>query len=182
MADAYEVALFLHIVGVFGIAGAVVSFWIAMSVLRRIGTVQEMRSWTVLAVWSDRGFPVSALLVLVAGAYMVEDVWSWGDGWINTSLIALVVMGALGGMLMTPRVRKIHEAADAAADGAVPESVRGLVNDPVLWATLHAFTLGLVAVIWNMTTKPGDAQAGIIILLGFVLGAASALPMFSRAR
>lgn len=176
MPDGYEIALFFHIVGVFGVAGAAVSFWIGMSVLRRIATVEESRSWATLAVWSDRAFPVSALVVIAAGAYMVEDIWSWGDGWINTSLIALIVMGALGGMLMTPRVRKIHEAAHGAPLGAVPADMRRLINDPILWGTLHSFTLGLLAIIWNMTTKPSDAQAGTVILLAFLLGAASALP------
>jgi uncharacterized membrane protein len=183
MADNYEIALFLHIVGVFGIAGAAVSFWIAMSVMRRIPTVQEMRSWSTLAVWSDRAFPASAVLVILAGAFMVEDVdWGWGTGWINTSLIALILMGAGGGLLMTPRVRKIHEAAAATPDGPVPSEIRDLVNDPILWGTLHAFTLGLFGIIWNMTTKPGDAQSGTVILLAFVLGAASAYPMFLRGR
>ena len=180
MADGYEVALFLHILGVFGIAGASVSFWIAMSVLRRIGTVQEMRSWTTLAVWSDRGFPVASVLVLAAGAYMVEDVWSWGDGWINTSLIALVVMGAGGGLLMTPRVRAIQQAAASAADGPVSAELRRLTEDPILWGTLCAFTGALLALIWNMTTKPGDAQSGMVLLAGFVAGAAAS--MLLRAR
>lgn len=70
----------------------------------------------------------------------------------------------------------------AAPDGQVSAELRDLVNDPILWGTLHAFTLGLFAIIWNMTTKPSDAQAGAVILLGFVLGAASAYPMFMRSR
>ena len=51
----YEWGLFLHIIGVFGIAGAAASFWVAMSVMRRLGTVQELRSWSTAAVWTDRG-------------------------------------------------------------------------------------------------------------------------------
>lgn len=182
MSDTYEIALFFHIVGVFGLAGAAVTFWVGMSVLRRIGTIQEMRSWATLAVWADRGFPAASVLVIIAGAYMVEDIWSWGDGWINTSLIALIIMGAGGGILMTPRVGAIRRAADIAAPGPVPESVRHLVEDPVLWATLHAFTLGLFAIIWNMTTKPGDAESGVIVLLAFIIGALSALPRAMRSR
>lgn len=182
MPDNYDIAMFLHIVGVFGIAGAAVSFWIAMSVMRRIGTTREMRSWATLAVWADRGFPIASILIVAAGIYMVEDRWTWDAGWMNTSLIALIVMGAGGGILMTPRVAKIHGAVAAAPDAAVGDDIRRLVNDPILWATLHAFTLGLFAIIWNMTTKPGDSQAGTIILLAFVIGAVSALPRAMRAR
>ena len=54
----YEWGMFFHIIGVFGIAGAAASFWVAMSVMRagarRIGTVQELRSWSTAAVWTDR--------------------------------------------------------------------------------------------------------------------------------
>jgi len=182
MPDGYEIALFLHIVGVAGLFGAAAAFWVAMMALRRLATAQECRSWATLAVWSDRAFPVSSLLVLAAGAYMVEDIWNWGDGWINTSLIALIIMGAGGGLLITPRVRRIDQALRTAADGAVSADVRSLVNDPVLWGTLHAFTLGMFAIVWNMTVKPGDAQAGTVVLLAFVLGAVSALPMAARER
>ena len=59
-----------------------------------------------------------------------------------------------------PRVRRIRQAAAAAPDGPVSPELRRLINDPVLWGTLHAFTLALLATVWNMTTKPGDAQAG----------------------
>ena len=128
-------------------------------------------------------FPISMILVILAGIYMVEDGdIGWSTGWMNTSLIALIIMGAGGGMLMTPRVGAIRKAADAAPDGPVPADITSKINDPILWGTLHAFTLALFAIIWNMTTKPGDAQAGIIILLAFVIGAASAIPMAARQR
>ena len=182
MPDNYYIALFLHIVGVFGVAGAAVSFWIAMSVLRRLGTIGEMRSWVTMARLTDRAFPIAAALVIAAGIFMVEDRWTWDAGWMNTSLIALVVMGAGGGLLMTPRVVRICAAVSAAPDGPVTDEIRRLVNDPILWATLHAFTLGLFAIIWNMTTKPGDSQAGTVVLLAFVFGALTAVPRFMRER
>lgn len=183
MPDSYYIGEFLHIVGVFGIAGAATSFWIEMSWMRRTKTVQELRPLAAMAVWSDRLFPISMVLVILAGIYMVEDGdIPWSTGWMNTSLIALIIMGAGGGMLMTPRVGAIRGAVDVLPDGVVPDKVTAQINDPILWATLHAFTLGLFAIIWNMTTKPGDAQAGIVILLAFVIGAASAIPMFARQR
>lgn len=182
MPDNYYIALFLHIVGVFGVAGSAISFWIAMSVMRRIGTIREMRSWATMAVWTDRGFPLAAVLVIAAGIFMVEDRWTWDAGWMNTSLIALIAMGVGGGLLMKPRVARIHDAVTSAPDGPVGDDIRRLVSDPILWATLHAFTLGLFAIIWNMTTKPGDSQAGTVILLAFVIGALSALPRAMRQR
>jgi hypothetical protein len=183
MPDSYYIGEFFHIVGVFGIAGAAISFWIEMSWMRRTKTVQELRPLASMAVWSDRMFPVAIILVILAGIYMVEDGdIGWGTGWMNTSLIALIIMGAGGGMLMTPRVGRIRAAADEAPDGPVPDGIREQINDPILWGTLHAFTLALFAILWNMTTKPGDAQAGTVILLAFVVGAASAIPMAARQR
>jgi hypothetical protein len=181
MPDGYELALFLHIVGVFGIAGAATSELLSLSWMRRVTTVAEARPLSLLAVWTDRAFAVAAVLVLAAGIYMVEDAdWGWGTGWMNTSLIALIIMFAGGALLLTPRVGAIHKALDGAPDGPIPDDVREKIGDPLLWGTLHAFALALIAIIWNMTTKPGDAQAGIIILLAFVVGAASAIPMAMR--
>ncbi len=183
MPENYEIALFLHIVGVFGVAGAATSFLLVMAWMRRATNVQTLRPLSTMAVWADRMFPAAAVLVLIAGIFMVEDLdWGWGIGWINTSLIALIVMGAGGGILMTPRVAEIRKAVDAAPDGSVTDDIRTKINDPILWGTLHAFTLGLFAIIWNMTTKPGDAQAGTVILLAFVVGAASVIPMTQRAK
>lgn len=182
MPENYEIALFLHIVGVFGVAGAATSFLIVMSWMRRATTVQALRPLSTIAVWTDRAFPVAAILVLIAGVFMVEDAnWGWGTGWVNTSLIALIAMGVGGGVLITPRVGKIEKAVAAAPDGAVTGEIRSAVNNPILWGALHAFTLGLFGIIWNMTTKPGDAQAGTVILLAFVIGAASVIPMTRRA-
>ena len=181
MPEAYEWGLFFHIIGVFGIAGSATSFWIVMSWMRRATAVQDLRPLSSIAVWTDRMFPVAMVVVILAGIYLVEEGdWGWGTGWMNTSLIALIVMGAGGGILMTPRVGAIRSAVEAAPDGPVPGDITSKINDPVLWGTLHAFTLGLFAIIFNMTTKPGDAAAGTIILLAFVIGAASAIPMAAR--
>ena len=49
-------------------------------------------------------------------------------------------------------------------------------SDPVLWGTPHAFTLDLLAVVCNMTTKPRGGQAGTVVLLGFVVGEGSVVP------
>jgi hypothetical protein len=180
MPDNYFIALFLHIVGVFGIAGAATISWLALMVMQRLRTVQEVRSWATVAVWADRAFPVAAVLVIAAGVFMVEDRWEWGDGWMNVSLAALVIMLAAGGLLLTRRVAAIHRDAEAAGDGPVPAELRRQINNPLMWGTLHAFALGLIGIVWNMTTKPEDAQAGMVIVLAFVFGAAIGFALSSR--
>jgi len=40
----------------------------------------------------------------------------------------------------------------------------------------------MLGIIWNMTTKPGDAEAGIVIIVSALVGAGSAVPMISRRR
>jgi hypothetical protein len=98
------------------------------------------------------------------------------------SALALIASAAVGLHVNTSKMNTIHAAADAAPDGPIPESVSGLVNDPVLFASVHALTLVTVGIIWNMTTKPGDIQAFLAIVLLAAAGVASAYPMYQRQR
>jgi hypothetical protein len=92
----------------------------------------------------------------------------------------LMAIGAL--KINTLKMNDIHRAAEDAADGPVPRDLAALVADPVLFAVTHAITVGMLGIIWNMTTKPGDAEAGLVILLSAIVGAGSAIPMISRRR
>jgi uncharacterized membrane protein len=181
MPSSYEWALFLHLLGVFLMAGGAVSFHVILTFMRRSNTVQEVRLWANTGVIVEKIFPVATIVLLITGIWLVEDVgFEWGDGWINVSLIGLILIAAAGGLINTRKTAAIDRAAADAPDGPIPQVLAAQINDPVLFATTHALTLGVLAIIWNMTTKPGDAQAGIVFVLAIIIGAASAYPMVQR--
>ncbi|MEX2226979.1 MAG: DUF2269 family protein [Dehalococcoidia bacterium] len=181
MPESYEWALFFHLLGVFLISGAAVSSVLVLAFMRRSRNVQELRLWANLAVIVDRIFPLAIIVLIVAGIWLVEDRdWSWGDGWINVSLIGLILMTVFGFLVITRKLVAIDTAAGDAPDGAIPQVLAAQIHDPVLFGGTHALTMGVLAIMWNMTTKPGDAQAGIVLLAAIIIGAASAYPMVQR--
>jgi hypothetical protein len=76
----------------------------------------------------------------------------------------------------------IHHATDDAPDGPVPQSVAALVNDPALFATVHALLLVMIGIMWNMTTKPGGTEAFLTLAIAVAIGIGSAYPLLKRQR
>ncbi len=178
MPGSYELALFIHILGVFTVAGALTTFVLIIAMMRRAKNVQEVRLWGGIASKVQKLFPVAVIVLLLSGVFLVEDKnLEWGNGWINVSLITLLAHAVVGPLINTRKINAIERAANAAPDGALPQVLAAQISDPVLFGATHALTLAVIAIIWNMTVKPGDAQAGMVVVLAIALGALSALPM-----
>ena len=179
----YEVGLFFHILGVFGIAGGATAFLVCLSLVRRAKTVQELRIAAGAAAIIDKLIPVSALVLLASGGYVVHaEGLDFGSGWINASATALIIAIVVGYLINGRRTESLAKAARAAPDGPVPTALAAKVTDPLLFGTTHALTLMILAIIWNMTTKPGTGEAWTAIILAVVIGAGSAMPMVSRQK
>ena len=184
MPDAFHFALFLHLLGVFGIAGAATTELVCLSMMRRARMAQELRPWADVGNIVEKAFPVAALVLLLSGAYMVskDSTLGWDLGWINVSATALIVGAVADFLINGRRIGAIQTAAHAAADGPVSPALAAQLHDPVVFGTAHALMLMLLAIVWNMTTHPGDAQAGIVVVVAVLLGAGSAMPMVARRR
>ena len=181
MPESYELALFLHILSMLVLAGAVVAVTLLLSLMRRADDIRDVRQFARIATISDKFGPAAIILVVLTGVWMVEDVgFDWGSGWINVSLMIIIVTGVVWGFVITRKLSAISSAADEQADGAPGQVLSVQLNDPILFGTAHAALTTIIAIIWNMTTKPGDAQAGVVVLLAIVAGAASAFPMVAR--
>jgi uncharacterized membrane protein len=162
-------------------ASAATAFIMVLAMMRRSKTVEEVRQWATAGFIIDKVFPVAVVVLFVTGIWLVEDVgYEYGNGWINVSMITLILMAIAGGAINTRKIGAIKRAADAASPGVIPQVLAAQITDPVLFGTTHALTLGVLAIIWNMTTKPGDAQAGIVVALAVLVGILSAAPMVMR--
>src|SRR5438067_1791317 len=123
----YSLALFAHIVGVLGLFIAIGLVWISMLWLQQARTMGQVRERIALASIQERLLPAASMLILLAGIYMTVTTWGWATPWIDFSLAALVVMGALGGAVINRRLKVIRIAsstADPARASAVDEAMR----------------------------------------------------------
>jgi hypothetical protein len=126
-------------------------------------------------------FGIAALFLIVFGAYLIqiapsEDHIGWGDGWILTALISLVIVEAVGGAVIGRRVKAIIGKLEGVPDGPVTAQTRALLADGPVWMASHATTAVIASVVFVMVGKPSTTGAIVTVLIGAVVGIATAIP------
>lgn len=172
----YKIALFIHVVSVLALFAAIGLELTELAALRRALTVEHVRAWARETAFVGRVFPLSAVVILATGIYMVAASWGANAAWAAVSLLALVILGALGGAINGKRMEAIHEAAEAAPAGAVPAALRRQIADPVLRTSVQTMTAVALGIVYLMTIKPGWLGSVLTLLVAAGLGVASALP------
>jgi hypothetical protein len=113
------------------------------------------------------------------GAWLVElsdEEIGWGDGWVLTAIVALVVMEAVGGAVIARHSARLEAAVEAAPDGPVPADVGVLVLDRGIWLGAHFSTAVALGILFLMTVKPSGAASVIVVVVAGLLGLVSAVP------
>lgn len=169
-----EVVLFLHI------TVALAAFSIATVIhtgewgSRRVTTVAELRTWAGVIRRFGQLFPIMIGLLLVLGAWLVslsDGKFDWGDGWVASAVVALVVLGAIGGAVLDPAAKRLVARLAAAPDRPVTPELRAAACNPVTWALGHLSTGLALGVVFTMTTKPSAGDALAVLVVGSGLGA-----------
>lgn len=165
--------LFLHI------TVAIVAFMMggvmhaALQAMARADDVRELRSWGRLVHRLDPLFPIAALLLLGFGAWLVhlsDGEVRWGDGWLLTALITLIVVEGLSGALIAPKAKSAVKLIEQAPDGPVSDDLRRLSVDPAIWHISHVATFGFAGVVFLMAAKPTGALSVVIVIVAAALG------------
>jgi hypothetical protein len=168
----YGVALFLHILGAFGLIAALAIEDTVLRGLRRAVTVEEARSWLGAMRVLRLLAPASIALILVMGLYLTATTWGW-RGWIVSGLAALVLVGVLGGVLTGTRMARIGPAVGR-AHGPLSEDLHRQVLDPVLLLSARLRTGLVVGSLFLMSVKPPPAWSLLAIVVaaaaGFAVG------------
>jgi len=166
----YDAMLFVHILGVVTLFGAITLTQVGVTRLGRAQTIEEVRAWVGMTRIAGRMFPISFVLILVGGLYMAGDRWSFGDPWIVVALGSLVVMGALGGGVLGRTLESVGRAlaADGTGQPAGSPDFAARVS-----ASLRPPMMGLagvaIGVLWLMTNKPGwVVSIAVVVGLGLV--------------
>ena len=173
----YPFALFLHIVGAFGLIAAVTLEAIGLRGLRHATQAEEARLWLGISRrLVIRLAPASLGVILLTGLYMTAVAWG-PKGWIIaafTSLIAVAVIGAFGTGMRMARL----EPAVSQAQGELADDLRRPLQDSVLLTSLRVRIAIILGVAFLMTVKPTFITAVVVVVLAAAIGwLAGQIPM-----
>ena len=97
--------------------------------------MQQVRERLALLDKVGPFFGIAALLLIAFGAYLIQiapsdrDEIGWGEGWILTALISLVVVEAVGGGVIGRGVKAMIRTLEGVPDGPVTAETRAVLAD-----------------------------------------------------
>src|SRR6185503_18187168 len=109
----YALALFAHVVGVLSLFIGMGLQWTVIIGFRRAQTMAQLRLWSILLRPVAMLGPLPAILIVLAGGYMMFTAWGIGTPWIVVSIGAMLLMGALGMGITVRKLRVIQRTAIA---------------------------------------------------------------------
>ena len=151
----YPFALFLHIVGAFGLIASVTLEAIGLRGLRRATRADEARLWlSISRRLVIRFAPASLGTILITGLYMTALAWG-PKGWIITAFASLIAR---------------LEPAISHAQGELADDLRRRLQDPVLLTSLRVRIAIVLGIAFLMTVKPTFIAAIAVVVLAAAIG------------
>ncbi len=176
----YSIALFLHIVGAIIYFVAVGLEQASLMSLRRSTLVEPAREWLNVFSWLRRLGPLSMILILLSGFYMMATTLGW-TAWIIMALISMVLIAVIGGAVAGPRMGAIGQMM-AKESGAMSSALRQRLNDPLFSISMQVRTAIALGIVFLMTVKPDLIGSLITLFVAIILGFIVALPALRLMR
>lgn len=175
----YEFALFLHVLGVVVLVGAVTTTLVATLRAQRAATVTEIALLTAVSKKIDPVMGLAMALVLGPGLYMVSQGGDdgsirWSSGWVDVAIVVFAVMAVLGPTVEAGHAKRVLKLAGEAPDGPVPPELDAARRDPVSTYVAFFGASQILGFLYLMTNKPGLAGAVATCAVAGVLSAAVA--------
>jgi hypothetical protein len=168
----YQTALFLHILGALGFFIAIGVLYTAVLGVRRAQSVGSIKLWTGAANGVSRiVFPISGLVILIAGIYMVVTVWGERAPWAGIAIIALLLMMIVSALLQGRRMAALGQSAATQPDSApVTDTLWTQAHDAVTWVAVNTSAAFAIGIVYLMTLKPDALGSVIALLIALVIG------------
>jgi hypothetical protein len=173
--DSYGVVLFLHLCALLAAIGTAAVLHFAELRLRAADSVAAMRGWARLIENGAKVFPITLLLLLGSGAYLVQRRWAWGAGWIDAALVGVAGLFLVGAAVVGGRSRALTQELRGAEDGGVSAHLTRIARDHVGGIASWSNTGLALGIVFVMTTKPGLAVSFASLAVGAGLGVAAGL-------
>jgi uncharacterized membrane protein len=152
----YNVVLAIHVMGVAFAFGIVLAYPVLIPWLRRthpemmpaVHTLQHRASSTVIAP--------GMVVILAAGVYLASKADVWSKVWVSVPLLILLVLGGVGGAVLTPLENRLAQLAarDTQGGGGLGAEYDAQLGRWSMFA-YGAAVLVLVAIFF-MAAKPGS--------------------------
>lgn len=171
MDPVYAGALFLHIALVFLLVGGMAVLEVAETRLAAVTTLEDLRSWAMLAKRTGPVLGPSALVILITGGYMAHAAGAGGAAWVAAAVLGLIFFATSGPLI---KGRGIGAAVGmATAAGSVTPAVRARLHTPaMIWVRALRGPF-LVWFAYLMAVKPGLPATliatGVALLAGWAI-------------
>lgn len=176
----YDVAVFVHIMGVVSLFGGLILFQHAGARLRRARTWEDARLCLAFLTTVPGMMFGGPLFLLVSGLYMAKARWTFEAPWIAVGMIAVVAALVIGGLVTLPAVRRLSRVAGDRV-GPVADADRVQITSSAMWPAMFMVNGVALAMVWVMSTKPGwVVSAGLPLVLG-AIGLAAGMAVRGRA-
>jgi hypothetical protein len=179
--EAMDLAWFAHLFGVLLLAAGTGIEWTSVRLIRRAKTTEDLRRFASMGKGLEILFPVSVVLILASGVYIVEKYDAWGRDWVIATLVAFVAMSLIGGAVASRRLKAIEKAAESVGPGSLPPKLAAQTIDPVLWTTEFVLAGLFVAIVILKVVKP-ELEASLGIIAAAVVVAIASGLVSSRAQ
>jgi len=154
----YDWLLFLHISGAFLlIGGGVIAGALNITALRRGRRPSEVLLLFGLIRIAVAAIVAGSLLAFIFGLWLVHEAgYGYGEGWIVSAIVLLILGNAIGGYAGRRDRRTAEYAQQLVAQGDAPSSeLQARLRDPISLAGSYGSGLILVALLAIMIWKPG---------------------------
>lgn len=176
----YSIALFLHIVGALVYFIALGLEQASLISMRGAKQVEQVREWLNVYRWLPRLGPISMVLILVSGFYMMIVELGW-TAWIIGALAAMVLIGVIGGVIGGPRLGAVGKMA-AQESGAISAALSQRLHDPMLSVSMQVRTAIALGIVFLMVVKPDPVGTLITLVIAILVGLLAAIPSLRLMR
>jgi hypothetical protein len=168
---AYNLALFIHILGVITLFAALALVQRGGARLRQARTVEHARLWLSLLQPTGRMFPSAAVMLFLSGLFMADQVWSFTTPWVVVGFVTLAAMMIVGSTVTGRGLARAGRMSASSDEGPLPEELRGLISAPAQWVSASGLSGAGIGVVWLMTTKPDWTVSIVVVVALSAIGA-----------
>jgi hypothetical protein len=178
---AYDIALFIHMIGVIAMFSGFAIYQRAGIRLRSATDMDQVRSWLGLLESTNPMFASGSVMLLISGIYMMAARWRAPLPWIIVAVVGLLTIAIVGATVSGRHLRRIRTAATGARD-SISAELAHRIADSFAWSAVTAVNGLAIGIVFIMSTKPGWAASVGVAIATAALGAVIGARMVRHAR